>query len=102
MILTFIYGIHHDPRLWSDPEKFDPDRFSNERIKSIPNGAYLPFGAGPRLCIGNSFAMMEMKLVLAEWCKQINYSVNTKEVGLKPLVSLRPDKEIILEVKNSD
>jgi cytochrome P450 len=60
-----IYHVHHSPALWDNPEAFDPDRFSPEREASVPRYAYIPFGGGPRVCIGNHFAMMEAKLILA-------------------------------------
>lgn len=47
-----IYGIHHDPKYYTDPEKFDPERFSEERMNEIKPFSYLPFGTGPRGCIG--------------------------------------------------
>ncbi|XP_011263155.2 cytochrome P450 9e2 [Camponotus floridanus] len=60
-----VYGLHHDPQYFEDPEKFNPDRFLGERKKEIFNsGAYLPFGMGPRMCIGNRFALMETKVLL--------------------------------------
>jgi cytochrome P450 len=59
------YANHRNPKYFKDPEVFDPDRFSAEREKSIPKHAYIPFGSGPRVCIGQSFAMMEAKLILA-------------------------------------
>ena len=46
------YAIHHDPRYYPDPDAFDPDRFQEENVKSRPSYTYLPFGEGPRLCIG--------------------------------------------------
>ncbi|GFV81883.1 cytochrome P450 3A8 [Trichonephila clavipes] len=66
MIITIPnYALHHDPKLFKNPEKFDPDRFtSEERAKRDPN-AYLPFGAGPRNCVGMRFALMEIKICLA-------------------------------------
>lgn len=53
-VLISAYGIHHDPDYYPDPEKFDPERFSEENKTKIPSYAYLPFGEGPRNCIGTS------------------------------------------------
>ena len=64
-VLVYIYHTHHNPNHFSDPERFDPDRFSAENAGSIPQGGYLPFGAGTRTCIGKRFAMMEAVLILA-------------------------------------
>jgi cytochrome P450 len=64
-ITLVINNIHHDPRFWDAPEQFDPDRFLPERSASRHPFAYLPFGAGPRQCIGNQFALTEAHLVLA-------------------------------------
>lgn len=54
-----VYGIHHDPNYYPDPEKFDPDRFSDENKNNILPGTYLPFGSGPRNCIGKSIQGIE-------------------------------------------
>lgn len=59
------YVMHRHPRFFADPERFDPERFNEANEKLIPRYAYLPFGGGPRICIGNSFAMMEAQLILA-------------------------------------
>ncbi|RLU15511.1 hypothetical protein DMN91_012505 [Ooceraea biroi] len=60
-----VYGLHHDPKYFEEPEKFDPERFLGERKKSSLNcGAYIPFGLGPRMCIGNRFALLETKALL--------------------------------------
>ena len=59
------YVLHHDARWWSQPDQFDPTRFSAENEPTIPKYAYLPFGGGPRVCIGNHFALMEAQILLA-------------------------------------
>ena len=59
------YVVHRHPTFWRNPEAFDPERFAPEQAKSQHRYAYFPFGGGPRLCIGNSFALMESTLVLA-------------------------------------
>jgi cytochrome P450 len=64
-IFINIYSAHHNPDVWENPEGFDPERFMPERIKEQPRFAYLPFGGGPRQCIGNNFALMEAVLALS-------------------------------------
>nr|UOW66143.1 cytochrome P450 6CY16 [Rhopalosiphum padi] len=60
-----MFNIHRDPKYYPDPMRFDPERFSTEQKSQRPNGTYLPFGDGPRLCIGKRFAESEMKLALS-------------------------------------
>ncbi len=60
-----IYPLHRNRRVWKNPDSFDPDRFTVDQTKTRPRCAYLPFGAGPRVCIGASFAMIEATVVLA-------------------------------------
>jgi len=55
MVLVPIYALHHDPDYFPDPEKFDPERFSDENRRNIKSCTYLPFGSGPRNCIGNGY-----------------------------------------------
>jgi len=59
------YGVHHNPKLYSDPARFDPDRWLPDRARALPDCAYLPFGAGPRKCIGDRLSMTQMLVVLA-------------------------------------
>ena len=60
-----IYALHRDPALWDHPLTFDPDRFSPSKTPRPDRWQYLPFGAGPRSCIGDHFAMLEATLALA-------------------------------------
>ncbi|XP_053660556.1 cytochrome P450 9e2-like [Anopheles marshallii] len=64
LIFIPVVGIHFDPKYFPNPERFDPERFNEENKKTIQTGTYLPFGAGPRNCIGSRFALMEAKVVL--------------------------------------
>jgi len=70
-----IYVIHRDPRWWDDPDHFDPARFAPDRSTDRHKFAYLPFGAGPRQCIGNNFAMMEAQLILATLAQHYRLSL---------------------------
>ncbi len=64
-VILPIYTLHRHETLWDAPHAFDPDNFTPEKVKARPRFAYLPFGAGPRVCIGMSFALMEAQLILA-------------------------------------
>ena len=65
--------VQRDPRFFDEPEKFRPERWGEERIKSLPKFAYFPFGGGPRVCIGNQFAMMELVLLLATIAQKFRF-----------------------------
>jgi cytochrome P450 len=69
-----VYAIHRHERLWRDPDQFDLSRFQGESAKRIPRTAYMPFGAGPRVCVGASFAMMEMVAGLATLLQSLRFS----------------------------
>jgi cytochrome P450 len=64
-----LYVLHRSPSLWADPAAFDPDRFSPERSAGRHRFAFIPFGAGPRVCIGARFAMLELKTFLATFVR---------------------------------
>jgi cytochrome P450 len=83
--------LHRDARIWPNPEGFDPDRWLPEIEKTRPRYAYLPFGAGPRVCIGAGFAMTEAKVLLALIVRRAKLSlVPGHELKLDPNVTLRP------------
>lgn len=84
---------HRDPRFYKDPEHFNPDRWRDDPIRTgtLPRFAYFPFGGGPRACIGASFAMMEVTLLLATIAQQFDISLaGGQSVELLPSVTLRP------------
>jgi cytochrome P450 len=66
VIVTAIYGIHTNPRIWRDPTRFDPDRWDSDEVKNRHRAAYIPFATGPRGCIGFNFALLEVKILLSE------------------------------------
>ncbi|MFO0679513.1 MAG: cytochrome P450 [Polyangiaceae bacterium] len=85
------YVLHRHPSYWNNPEAFDPERFMGPPDTSRPRYAYMPFGAGPRFCIGNSFALMEATLVLALLFRRARFALRAGHVaGLDPLITLRP------------
>jgi cytochrome P450 len=95
-----IVGMHHRPAYFPEPYRFDPDRFAPEREKEIPRGAYLPFGAGPRVCIGNHFAMMEGHLAVAALTQRVRLDLPTgwRRVEPEGLVTQRPRGGIAMRV----
>jgi cytochrome P450 len=97
------YVLHHDPRFFSDPERFDPDRFGRAWEERIPRYAYLPFGGGPRVCIGNGFAMMEMRLILATVAQHYKLSMEPDE-AIRPiqLVTLRPSGPVRMKIERRE
>ncbi|GAB5493323.1 MAG: cytochrome P450 [Phototrophicaceae bacterium] len=86
-----IWSVHHDERWYPNSDAFEPERWGDERAEAVPRYAYMPFGGGPRICIGNSFAMMEAQLILASIVQQYHLShVEGHQVVPEPLVTLRP------------
>lgn len=89
-----------DGRYYRDPERFDPSRFSPERVAQIPDGAYLPFGAGVHMCIGMSFALMEARVILAALLQRFTFvSVPDYRLRLDPQVVLSPIGSLPLVVQ---
>jgi cytochrome P450 len=90
------YLLHRDPVNWPDPDRFAPDRFATGGPKeNLHTYAYLPFGGGPRLCIGNQFALMEMQILLGLFVRQFDSkAVANQRIVPKPLITLRPNKPI--------
>ena len=94
VIVIFYYGLHRDANEWSDALSFKPSRFSKEHNKDIKK-IYYPFGAGPRLCIGNNFAMAEMVIFLQSFIQMFQVEPGDIKPNIKPLVTLRPDRVML-------
>ena len=100
-ILTAQWLVHRDPRFFPDPEAFDPDRFEKSRAKKLPKYAFFPFGGGPRVCIGNHFAMMEAILMLAIVTQRYHFELLPDQpLELAPSVTLRPKRGVRAVVKH--
>lgn len=84
------YTMHRNPRLWTDPERFDPERFNPARTSTRSSYAYIPFGAGPRFCVGNHLGMMEAVFVLASVVRRLRLATQPGyRVVPEPMLSLR-------------
>ncbi|KAJ8798149.1 hypothetical protein J1605_016782 [Eschrichtius robustus] len=97
--LISIFGTHHNPSVWPDPEVYDPFRFDPENIKGRSPLAFIPFSAGPRNCIGQSFAMTEMKVVLALTLLRFRVLPDKEEPRRKPELILRAEGGLWLRVE---
>ncbi len=94
-----IYAVHRHTALWDEPERFDPSRFEPEKTKARHRYAYMPFGAGPRVCIGNAFAMMEAVSILAVLLQNVHLE-NRSASPAEPLmrVTLRPQSRLMMRI----
>ena len=92
--IASIYAIHHRAEYYPDPEQFEPERFTSDNEKQLPRYAYVPFGAGPRICIGNHFSMMEGQLLLATLAQRVTFD-------LVPGQSVKPDPTKTITIRPS-
>ncbi|MBX3065290.1 MAG: cytochrome P450 [Anaerolineae bacterium] len=94
------FVLHHDPRYFEQPEAFMPERWDNDLEKRIPRYAYFPFGGGPRVCIGNSFALMEARLVLATIAQRYRLlATSSQEVEMDAQITLRPKGQLLMRAE---
>ncbi|HMQ33347.1 MAG TPA: cytochrome P450 [Chloroflexaceae bacterium] len=84
------YMTHRHPAFWPDPERFDPERFTPEQQAARHKYAYIPFSTGPRICIGNTFALMEATLALATIARRVRLRLTGPLPEPEPLITLRP------------
>ncbi len=98
-VLLFPYVTHRHPAFWEQPDAFDPERFSPGRAVERPRFAYFPFGGGPRLCLGNQFALYEAQLILATILPRYQLRLLPGSVvAPEPLVTLRPRGSLLMTV----
>ena len=85
------YLIHRHPAFWPEPERFDPERFSKDEREDRHMFSYVPFGAGPRKCLGVHFALVEMVLVVASVARRFRFQLTFDgDLIAEPFVSLTP------------
>jgi cytochrome P450 len=95
LVFVIPYVLHRRPKLWPDPERYDPDRFAPEHDAARPRFAYIPFGGGPRGCIGNQFAMVEAQLIVASVAQRYRVELLPgQDIQPEPLITLRPSPGI--------
>jgi len=101
-VLVFPYVTHRHPAFWERPDAFDPERFSAQLAAGRHRFAYFPFGGGPRLCLGNQFALYEAQLVLATILPRYQLRLLPGAVVTpEPLVTLRPRGDLLMTVRRT-
>ena len=99
LVTVNMYALHRDPRFFDEPDRFKPERFARGWEDRLPRYAYLPFGGGPRVCIGNGFAMMEARLILATIAQRRRLSLEPgQEIVPVQLVTVRPKHGIRMKL----
>jgi cytochrome P450 len=101
-VIVYVYGAHHAPRHWQNPEDFDTERFTkaNERLRTP--FTYLPFGAGPRGCIGGNYAMLQILMILRDLVRTYDFQLTSGQtIEARPMVILRPKHGIRMMFTNT-
>jgi cytochrome P450 len=94
-VVVFVYGVHHSPQYWDNPETFDPERFTKSKEKLHTPFSHLPFGAGPRGCIGGNYAMLQILMILSVLLRKYDFRlVPGQTIEARPMVILRPEHGI--------
>jgi cytochrome P450 len=99
--LVSFYEMHRRKDLWDEPETFNPDRFESSKAKEYRD-FYFPFGAGPRMCVGNNFAVFEMVLVIARMLERFDITPVHDQIDYHPLITLKPRGADLIFKKRSD
>ncbi len=101
IVMPYFYGAHRHPDFWDKPNEFDPDRFSAERSAGRNPWSYVPFSAGQRQCIGNTFSLVETVVLLAQLLRRFDVEVQPGAGEVKPLaiVTVRPDRPVMVTLR---
>jgi cytochrome P450 len=98
-VVVFVYGAHHSPQCWENPESFDPERFSKANEKLHTPFTWLPFGAGPRGCIGGNYATLQILMILSVLLRKYDFRLEPgQSIEARPMVILRPKHGIRMNV----
>jgi cytochrome P450 len=96
-VIVYVYGAHHAPRYWENPEIFDPERFIKANDKLRTPFTHLPFGGGPRGCIGNHYAMLQILMILSDLLRRYDLQLSPGQtIEARPMVILRPKHGIYM------
>jgi len=102
MVIVYVYGAHHASRYWPNPENFDTDRFTKANEKLRTPCTYLPFGAGPRGCIGGNYAMLQILMILSDLLRKYDFQLAPGQmIEARPMVILRPKHGIRMTFTNT-
>jgi cytochrome P450 len=97
------YITHRHPEFWAQPDGFYPEHFAPEAVQARPRYAYYPFGAGPRVCLGKHFALLEATLILAEVGQRYRLRLASDQpVGVRWSGTLRPDRDVLMTLESRD
>jgi cytochrome P450 len=98
-VLVSPYAMHRHPDFWHEPDRFDPERFAPERAQGRPRFAHIPFGGGPRQCIGNAFAMLELQVVIPTLIGAFDFALaEGADATPDPRMTLRPRGPLWMQV----
>jgi cytochrome P450 len=101
-VIVFIYGAHHSPEYWDEPERFDPSRFSKANEKNHRPFSHLPFGAGPRGCIGGNYATLQILMILSVLLRKYDLQLAPGQtVETRPMIILRPKDGIKMTFRDA-
>jgi cytochrome P450 len=100
-VIVYVYGAHHASRYWDKPEDFDADRFVKGNEKLRKPFTYLPFGGGPRGCIGGNYAMLQILMILSDVLRRYDFELTPGQtIEARPMVILRPKHGIRMTFTN--